>query len=177
MREGAQRAASITGAITAARSGDRAAFGTLYEQYGRLVHGVLLAYVPFADAEDLSQEVFLKAMERLHTLRDDDTLGGWLATIARNLAKDSLRRSKRWVPLLRDLWTGPACDPEAGRALAAIRRLPECYRETLTLRFVEGMTGPEIAERTGLSHDSVRVNLHRGMKLLKSEFLGDKNHA
>jgi RNA polymerase sigma-70 factor (ECF subfamily) len=163
--------------MEAARSGNRAAFGTLYEEYGRMVHGVLLAYVCFAEAEDLTQEVFLKAMERIGTLRDDDTFGGWLAAIARNMAKDSLRRGKRWVPLLRDFWVRPACDPDARRALDAIRKLPECYRETLTLRFVEGMTGPEIAGRTGLTEDSVRVNLHRGLKLLRSEFFGEKGHA
>ena len=51
--------------------------------------------------------------------------------------------------------------------LAAIRSLPEAYRETLMLRLVEGMTGPEIAARTGLTAASVRVNLHRGMKKLR----------
>ena len=56
--------------------------------------------------------------------------------------------------------------------LAAIRRLPECYRETLILRLVEGMTGPEIAARTGLTADSVRVNLCRGMKLLRARLEG-----
>jgi RNA polymerase sigma-70 factor, ECF subfamily len=53
--------------------------------------------------------------------------------------------------------------------MALIRTLPETYRETLMLRFVEGMTGPEIAERTGLTPASVRVNLHRGMKLLREK--------
>ena len=49
----------------------------------------------------------------------------------------------------------------------SIRSLPEAYRETLVLRLVEGMTGPEIAARTGLTAASVRVNLHRGMKMLR----------
>ena len=56
--------------------------------------------------------------------------------------------------------------------LDTIQRLPECYRETLILRLVEGMTGPEIAERTGLTADSVRVNLCRGMKLLRARLEG-----
>ena len=47
--------------------------------------------------------------------------------------------------------------------------MPEAYSETLTLRLVEGMTGPEIAARTGLTPASVRVNLHRGMKLLREQ--------
>jgi hypothetical protein len=45
--------------------------------------------------------------------------------------------------------------------------LPEAYREPLILRLVEGMTGPEIATRTGLTPGSVRVNLHRGMQMLR----------
>ncbi len=51
--------------------------------------------------------------------------------------------------------------------LGVVRGLPEAYREPLILRLVEGMTGPEIAARTGLTHGSVRVNLYRGMQLLR----------
>ena len=58
---------------------------------------------------------------------------------------------------------------EARAALDAIRDLPDAYRETLVLRLVEGLTGPEIATRTGLTPASVRVNLHRGMKLLREK--------
>jgi RNA polymerase sigma-70 factor (ECF subfamily) len=56
--------------------------------------------------------------------------------------------------------------------LATIRTLPEAYREPLLLRLVEGMSGSEIAERTGLTHGSVRVNLHRGMTLLRQKLGG-----
>ena len=59
-------------------------------------------------------------------------------------------------------------DRELGEhVLALIRSLPESYRETLVLRLVEGLTGPEIAERTGMTHGSVRVNLSRGMAQLR----------
>ena len=58
---------------------------------------------------------------------------------------------------------------QAEEILAIIRTLPDAYRETLVLRLVEGMTGPEIATRTGLTAASVRVNLHRGMKLLRNK--------
>ena len=53
--------------------------------------------------------------------------------------------------------------------LAAIQGLPEAYRETLVMRLCEGMSGPEIAEVTGLEPGSVRINLHRGMKLLREK--------
>jgi RNA polymerase sigma-70 factor (ECF subfamily) len=69
---------------------------------------------------------------------------------------------------------GSASAGEATAILAAIRGLPEAYRETLILRLVEGFTGPEIAERTGLTAGSVRVNLHRGMQMLR-ERLGTKH--
>jgi RNA polymerase sigma-70 factor, ECF subfamily len=57
---------------------------------------------------------------------------------------------------------------EAAAAVAAIQELPEAYRETLALRLIAGMSGPEIAAATGLTPDSVRVNLHRGFRLLRS---------
>ena len=59
----------------------------------------------------------------------------------------------------------------------AIAALPEAYRETLMLRFVAGLSGPEIAERTGLTHGSVRVNLHRGVALLRERMKGYDPHA
>ncbi len=51
--------------------------------------------------------------------------------------------------------------------LACVRQLPETYSETLVLRLVEGLSGPEIADRTGMTHGSVRVNLTRGMAMLR----------
>jgi RNA polymerase sigma-70 factor, ECF subfamily len=63
-------------------------------------------------------------------------------------------------------------EPEALAVLDTIRGLPDAYRETLMLRLVEGLTGPEIAAQTGLTPDSVRVNLHRGMKMLREKIEG-----
>jgi RNA polymerase sigma-70 factor (ECF subfamily) len=59
-------------------------------------------------------------------------------------------------------------DDSAAVILDAIKSLPDAYREPLILRLVEGMTGPEIAARTGLTCGSVRVNLHRGMQQLRA---------
>ena len=154
--------------VRASRDGDRAAFGQLYARFRPMVHAVILARVPPADADDLVQEVFLTAMRQLHTLRDEAACGGWLATIARNRANAHHRSAIELVEL-----TETAREPlqeeeqEARHVLATIATLPEAYRETLLMRLVEGMTGPEIAARTGLTPESVRVNLHRGMRLLR----------
>ena len=62
---------------------------------------------------------------------------------------------------------GDSSDAETFAILDVIRKLPEAYRETLLMRLVEGMSGAEIAARSGLTPASVRVNLHRGMKMLR----------
>ena len=157
--------------VAAARAGDRDAYGRLYDRFAPMVHGLLLARVPRCDVEDLVQDVFLQAMRRLSSLRSAEAFGGWLAAIARNRARDHWRRGEDTVELPEDVAGTPHPEAETLAVLAAIRRLPEAYRETLVLRLVEGMTGPEIAERTGLTPGSVRVNLHRGLQMLR-EALG-----
>jgi RNA polymerase sigma-70 factor (ECF subfamily) len=156
--------------VSAAQRGDRDAFGALYERYAPMVHGVLVARVPYDGVDDLVQDVFLVALQRLSSLRNARAFGGWLVAIARNRAVDFHRNRPASVPP-DDLAApdGSSDRAEALAVLAVIRTLPEAYRETLTLRLVEGMTGPEIAERTGLTAASVRVNLHRGMKKLRTQ--------
>jgi RNA polymerase sigma-70 factor (ECF subfamily) len=155
--------------VLAARDGDRDAFGRLYERHVRMVHGILLARAPRAEVDDLVHEVFLQAMRRLPSLRDPAAFPPWLAAIARNRARDHFRRAGEEAERKDDVPGAPHPEGEAMAVLSAIRRLPEAYRETLVLRLVEGMTGPEIAARTGLTEGSVRVNLHRGMKLLREK--------
>ena len=141
------------------------------------MHGVLLSLVSPAEAQDLVQEVFLSALRGLGQLEDPGRFGPWLATIARNRGRDALAgagtgppRSSSRAPSPRSSRRPPGTDDEqeAARALAAVRSLPEAYREPLILRLVEGLSGPQIADRTGLTHGSVRVNLCRGMKLLRA---------
>jgi RNA polymerase sigma-70 factor (ECF subfamily) len=157
--------------VRSAQGGDASAFARLYERYARVVHGILLARVPRVDVEDLVQDVFVSAWQRLDSLRDPAAFGGWLAMITRNRATDSRRRSVEVEELPDNLAAhdATAARVEALAVLDVVRTLPEAYRETLVMRLVEGLTGPEIAVRTGLTPASVRVNLHRGMKLLREK--------
>lgn len=155
--------------VNAVLEGDREGFGRLYDLYAPLVHGILLARVPRLEVEDLVQDIFLHAFKKLHTLRDSAAFGPWIAMIARNRAVDYYRRSRETVEFTDDLRGTDKQQSKAAEILELIRNLPEAYRETLVLRLVEGMTGPEIAARTGLTAASVRVNLHRGMKLLREK--------
>jgi RNA polymerase sigma-70 factor (ECF subfamily) len=162
--------------VNSARNGDRGAFGRLYDRYARMVHGILLAKVPIGDVDDLVQDVFLLALRRLSTLRESGSFGPWLAAIARNRAHDLYRRSMPEDQLADDTPQDISdCESHGNREISAtavlntIRALPDAYRETLILRLVEGMTGPEIAARTGLTHGSVRVNLCRGTRMLREQ--------
>jgi RNA polymerase sigma-70 factor (ECF subfamily) len=159
--------------VERAKRGDRAAFAELHARYGKMVHAVLLARLPVADAEEQVQEVFLIAWKNLRQLEDGAVFGGWLSAIARNRAIDFYRRRRE----VATLHLGPsdtrslssADRVQAKEVLRAIQSLPDTYHETLLMRLCEGLTGPEIAELTGLEPGSVRVNLHRGMKLLREK--------
>lgn len=164
-----ERVKAETRLVERARAGDVEAFGELYGIFAPLVHGIALARVPHDEVQDIVQEVFLSAYKNLHTLRDKNALGAWLAMIARNRAGEFYRQSKPTEELSEDFREKDNRQTEAREILAAIRALPETYKETLVLRLVEGMTGNEIAERTGLTPESVRVKLHRGMKLLRQK--------
>jgi len=163
--------ASVAELVVAARGGDRAAFATLYERFHRVVHAIALARVAACDAGDIVQDAFADAWRKLDRLREPAAFAGWIVAIARNRATDAARR-RRTIDVAADLAVEPPPRLEAAAALQAIRALPDTYRETLILRLVEGLSGPEIAEHTGMSPDSVRVHLHRGMKLLR-ERLGE----
>src|SRR5580704_5781808 len=163
--------------VKLSQEGHRDAFGQLYQRYAHMVHGILLAKVPALEAEDLVHEVFLRALPRLHALREASRFGAWLAAITRNMAKDYYRQPRVQIKCTddwsaADLSATPDEQDQANKAaeiLRTVRSLPEAYRETLILRLVEGMTGPEIAAKTGLSPGSVRVNLNRGMQQLREK--------
>ncbi|MBL4685040.1 MAG: sigma-70 family RNA polymerase sigma factor [Nannocystaceae bacterium] len=153
-----------------AQAGDSDAFARLYVGYAPMVHAIILARTPARDADDLVQDVFALAWSRLSELRDGAAFGGWIASIARRRAIDSHRRRRPTEPFgVRHGGATTFAAAEALSFLAVIQTLPVAYREPLLMRFVEGMTGPEIAMRTGMTAGSVRVNLHRGVKLLRQK--------
>lgn len=173
------RAGDLAALVSAVANGDRTAFDRMYRRFAPMVHGLLLARVPRDEVDDLVQDVFLQAFERLPSLREPGAFGGWLATIARNRANDFHRRRPETEPIQPEHLRSSATEAvaEAAMVLDRIRSLPDAYRETLVLRLVEGLTGPEIAELTGLTPDSVRVNLHRGMKLLREQLGMEVKHG
>lgn len=145
----------------------------MYRRYLPLVHGLLLARFRPAIADELTQECFAVAFQRLGQLRDATCFGAWIASIARHLRSPDhaheVAMDEHFDVV--DRTTDPLRHAEAAHVLAVIRSLPDAYAETLALRLIEGLSGPEIAQMTGLTPESVRVNLHRGMQKLR-ESLG-----
>lgn len=158
--------------VRRARAGDRRAFAALWREYASTVHAVVAAVLPYAFVEDVVQDVAVSALGKLHTLRNDAGFAAWLCAIARNRARNVRHDRSRSRGVASDVDALPAPAPaidqlEADEILAAVRSLPQAYRESLLLRFLAGLSGPEIAERLGMTHGSLRVNLCRGLKLLR----------
>jgi RNA polymerase sigma-70 factor (ECF subfamily) len=166
-------AAGLVPVVAAARDGAPEAFAELHRRFARVVHGIALAHVAPADAEDVTQDVFVRVHRSLATLRDPVAFPAWICRVARSVAMDHARRTRRRpreapLPEGRAAPDAPESDTELrARVLHCLARMPEAYRETLFLRLAEGLAGPEIAERTGLTPESVRVNLCRGMAMLR----------
>ncbi|MEQ8952620.1 MAG: RNA polymerase sigma factor SigZ, partial [Gammaproteobacteria bacterium] len=129
-------------------------------------------------AEDIVQEVLLKAHSQLHSLENPSSLRAWLYQITRNQLIDYYRRLKPTValpPQLQDQ-LAPELDTEQERELAACLRpllgsIPEPYREALQLADFDEMRQRDIAARLGLSLSGAKSRVQRARKLLRQELL------
>lgn len=158
--------------VREARHGAQPAFARLYRHFMPLVHGILLGRHPHRLVDELAQECFATAFARLAQLQQEERFGPWVATIARRMRPATpMHDDGADLATLADSDLPPEDRLEAARVLRVIATLPEAYREPLLLRLAEGLSGPEIAALTGMTHGSVRVNLHRGMQKLR-EALG-----
>lgn len=175
------RAGSDASLVSAARSGDAAAFGTLYERHRDAVYRYSLARTgSAADAEDMTSDVFVKALGSLDRYQERGLpFLAFLYRIARNAAIDRARAARRRAPA-EELPIDLASDHDVERAgiagaerailLAALARLKPAHREVIVLRFIEGYSGPEAAQMLGRSEGAVRILQHRAMGELRKHF-------
>jgi RNA polymerase sigma-70 factor (ECF subfamily) len=165
--------------VRAARDGDRNAFGQLVHRHLRAAHSAALAVLgSSADAEDVSQDAFLTALERLDDCRPAEKFRPWLLTIVRNRAIDVRRRLQVRAAESLDnaegqgavsvertdtatpgpLWHTEQADTRA-HLMAAIASLTDVRQEVLLLHDLEGWTHPEIAAHLGIAVGTVRAHL------------------
>lgn len=163
--------------VRRAAGGDAAAFRRLYEEHVGRVHALAIRMTDPGVAEDMTQEVFIRAWEKLATFRGDARFGTWLHRLAVNhilsAREKQRRREHRYVsadamleraeaPRRRS--SGVAMDLEA-----AVRRLPDGAREIFVLYDVEGYRHDEIAELMGISVGTSKSQLHRARMLLRKQ--------
>ena len=157
-------------------------FQTIYDEFHPKIRRYLSHLVGTTDAEDLTQETFLKVSQALHLFRAESKLSTWIYRIATNTAFDrlrspSLQRAAR-VPV-EDLQLATQEPLGIDQALVreemneCVRRyidtLPPPYRSAVILSEDEGLTNQQIADVLGISLDTVKIRLHRARGRLKKE--------
>lgn len=170
--------------------GDTNAFGILVDRYGSLVFQVVYRITGHREeAEDLSQEVFIRAFRQLAQFRGDAAFSSWLYRIAWNLSMDRLDKKRReaWIDIDTlaeiDNRIVPPAEPfdamdaaERRRALILeIERLPAPDRLLIELYYREEKPVKEIAWILGMGESNVKIRLHRIRKSLKNRFCIEEN--
>ena len=166
--------------VARCRAGDPAAWRELVEQYSRYVYAITQAFrLPSHDAEDVFQDTFARAYERLHTLRDDDAFRPWLASLTRRLCIDRLRASAREQPL-EDLEAEGQDDridelTDAFAVHAALAELPEHCREILDRFFAQDESYRTIGEALDLPSGTIASRISRCLTRLRERFGEESN--
>lgn len=166
--------------VERARAGDRSAFSELYERHVTSVTNVARSRVGHEDADDVVQDAFVKAWERIEQLRDGAAFGGWVRAIAVRVSVDVHRRGSRTV-LSDELADGAALGLAADELLVRHEDAQELHsrladlsvrdRQALWLR--DGLEAPipEVADRLDLTEGSTRVMLSRARKRLRAAYV------
>jgi len=170
--------------LRASLAGSKEAFGVVVQRYQSLVCAI--AYSATGDvgkSEEIAQETFLRVWQSLRQLEDLGRFRAWLCTIVRNLISQSIRQGPKDVihaaDSLERAEVVPAATPDPGQAAmdkelqelvwAAVRRVPQKYREPLVLFYREQQSVSRVAADLGLSEDMVRQRLHRGRQHIKAQ--------
>jgi RNA polymerase sigma-70 factor (ECF subfamily) len=163
--------------VSRARRGDPGAFDTLVRRHYRAAYAVALAILGRrADAEDICQDAWVRALERLEDCRQPDRFIYWLLQIVRNRARNYLdyRRVRAAEPLAPDT-EGVGADPQqgldSGRLRVLLERslelLPEVQRQVVLLHDLDGWTQREIAATLGISEVMSRQHLFQARSRLR----------
>jgi RNA polymerase sigma factor (sigma-70 family) len=168
--------------VNAASKGDREAFGRLVSSHQSLVCSIAYSVTgDFAQSEEIAQEVFLTAWQRLSQLREPTRWTSWLAAISRNKATDAIRKNIAAREINEKILEDhePKTEEQADMAVLqaerreitwdTVSKLPEHYRTTLILYYREEHSIHDVAQLLEISEDTVKKRLSRGRKLLKEK--------
>ncbi|MCL1632132.1 RNA polymerase sigma factor SigW [Sporolactobacillus sp. CPB3-1] len=177
--------------IKKVRKGDQQAFAELVEQYKNSVFGICLRMVGNTqEAEDLSQEAFIRAYKHIDQYDHERKFSTWLFRIATNLSIDFLRRRKNNVSLdavvpgteglsLNTILPDEGEKPDdrivrketEEMVQMEIKKLPEKYRLAIILKYIEDLSLKEISEIMDIPVGTVKTRIHRGREMLRKNMI------
>jgi RNA polymerase sigma-70 factor (ECF subfamily) len=170
--------------IEAVLAGDKAAYEKLYDRYVPLVRAVCYDYTGnLADAQDLAQDVFMRAYEKLDRLRDPDSFGKWLVGIAKLRCREWLRRkfrSQNNNAKLNDVQAAAPEKPDNSRIellRKMITTLPEKERLALHTFYLQGNSADNVRRIMGLSRSGFYRVLERARKRLEQLMMREQENV
>ena len=175
----------ISRAVERAKNGDHHAFTVVVDAYAKLVYAQVYVIVQnHQDAEDVSQDAFLRAFQHLNKLDRPEAVRSWLLAIARNLARDFVRRRHRLVfspALLSTDLPDPAGPPNVqlsnnesrARLASELAGLPAPHQQAVALRYLNGLDHRSIEETMGISNGRLRGLLGRALTRLRHRMGGN----
>ncbi|MGE0463157.1 MAG: RNA polymerase sigma factor [Vicinamibacterales bacterium] len=169
--------------VVLAANGDAAAFERVYHAHVPRVHGLARRMAGPEAADELTQDVFVRAWQKLSTFRGESAFGTWLHRLAVNVIVERFRTlgvaRDRFLPdgeaVLDVAPAAPRSRPDLGMDLeAAIHRLPPGARTIFVLHDVEGYRHDEIAGMLGVSAGTSKSQLHRARQALRQALNADR---
>jgi len=178
----------------AASRGDRTAIEALLRRNWLWIKGMAISGVQRADlVDDILQEICIKVIDKIDTLKEPERFKPWLATIARREIVNTRREQSKKMALfkkmqetapqpdesspMREHWPQEACES----ILDALKRLPEKYREVFVLKYIKDYSYAEIAEALDIPFTTVQIRLTRSRRMIydivKERMKNLNNHA
>ncbi|MEO5923895.1 MAG: sigma-70 family RNA polymerase sigma factor [Bryobacteraceae bacterium] len=165
--------------IEGCKRGDEAAFRELFESHKDKIYSIALRYAgDRAAAMDISQDTFLKLMDRIGQFRGESSFDSWLYRLVVNSCMDYRRRQKRWLPMVEeffDSFRAPQATPlqdlmadeRQQQVQDVVAKLAPEHRMVVVLRYTEGLSYEEIADILNCSRGTVASRLNRAHKVLE----------
>ena len=179
---GKQTSVSLDELVNSAQAGDADAFGQIYDQFVEKIYRFVYFKVGRREvAEDLTQNIFMKALEHLNNYRNEGSFNAWIFAISRNTIIDHYRTKKGDISL--DLVKEPAgvdntqsleIKEEFEQVFKVLQDFSDVEQEVVILHSIEQYSFAEIAEITDRSQEYLRVIKHRALKKLKEELAHGK---
>jgi len=167
--------------VIAAQSGDREAFGELAQRYERAVYATAYRRLNnHAEAQEVCQEVLVRAMQKISQLREPEAFGGWLQAVTNRMAINRAVRKRSATPSDPEMLAATCVDAEtplakalarerASQVHAGLGRLGELDRDTLVAFYVQGQSLVEMSEEFRSPVGTIKRRLHVARKRLAKE--------